>query len=73
MKKELLKKIRSNPLVYSYLRENSYEYEYLLRDENYYRELDRKARVFYKKTYNDMLDKFSDKLNMIEIFLNILK
>ena len=73
MKKELLKKIRSNPLVYSYLRENSYEYENLLRDENYYRELDRKARVFYKKTYNDMLDKFSDKLNMIEIFLNILK
>ena len=73
MKKELLKKIRSNPLVYSYLRENSYEYEYLLRDDNYYKELDRKARVFYKKTYNDMLDKFSDKLNMIEIFLNFFK
>lgn len=73
MKKELLKKIRSNPLVYSYLRENSYEYEYLLRDENYYRELDRKARAFYKKTYSDMLDNFSDKLNMIEIFLNFFK
>ena len=73
MKKELLKKIRANHLVYSYLRENSFEYEYLLRDENYYRELDRKARVFYKKTYNDMLDNFTNKLNMIEIFLNILK
>ena len=73
MKKELLNKIRNNKLVYSYLREDSSKYEYLLNDENYYKELDRLAKVYYKKTYNDKLNNISDNIKMIELLLNFLK
>jgi hypothetical protein len=35
MRKELLEKIRNNPIIYSYLREESHEYIKLLKDENF--------------------------------------
>ena len=44
MNKELLKKIRSNPIIYSYLREESDEYIKLLKDESYLTEIEEKAK-----------------------------
>ena len=67
MKKELLKKIRSNPVIYSYLREESHEYIKLLKDESYLKEIEKKfdnykAFVHYSK--NDTLIGYYKNVNL---------
>lgn len=72
MKKELLNKIRNNPIVYSYLREESHEYIKLLKDENYLKELEQKAKEKYELTIPQRLNKISKKLEMINEIINVL-
>ncbi len=72
MKKNLLTKIRNNQLVYSYLREDSSEYIYLLKDENYLKELEKKAKIKYEVTIPQRLDKLTKKLELINEIINVL-
>ena len=64
MNKELLTKIRNNPIIYSYLREDSSWYERLNRGEDVLKELEETAKKFYKQTPEDKLKKLSKKINM---------
>ena len=73
MKKELLEKIRSNPTIYSLLREESYHYKYLLRDEKYIKEIEKRAKEKYKVRLEDKIDNLKENIDLINTFINILK
>ena len=72
MNKELLTKIRNNPIIYSYLREDSSEYIYLLKDENYIKKLEEKAKEKYQVTISHKLEKLTRKLELINEIINVL-
>ena len=73
MDTEILNIIRSNPHIYSYLREDSSHYKYLLKDKNYLRYIDNLAKEKYKLIRIDKLDRLSDNLKLIEAFLDVMK
>lgn len=72
MNKELLNKIRNNPLIYSYLREDSTEYIKLLKDENYLKQLEQIAKEKYEVTVPQKLEKLRKKLELINEIINVL-
>ena len=72
MDKELLNQIRSNKLVYSYLREDSSLYKELLRNPKYIKEIERRAKEFYKETSIDKIERLEDKINLIRTFMDVL-
>lgn len=73
MDKEILNKIRNNPLIYNYLRENSYEYQGLYRDKKYIKEIEKKAKIKYKETIPDKIEKITENINLLESFMSIMK
>lgn len=72
MNKNLLNKIRTNPIIYSYLREESHEYINLLKDENYIKEIEKKAKEKYELTMPQKLNKITKKLELINEIINVL-
>ena len=55
-------RINQDPKLKQFLRENSYWYKYLNRNE-----------VYYKDFIEDMKDKYKLNMNMISSFLEVLK
>ena len=72
MDKETLNKIRNNPLIYHYLRENSYEYKELYRNKDYIKEIEKKAKKKYKETIPDKIEKIGEKISLLESFMSII-
>lgn len=73
MDKETLNKIRNNPLIYHYLRENSYEYKELYRNKDYIKEIEKKAKISYKETIPDKIEQIGEKISLLESFMSIIK
>lgn len=65
--------INKNPLLKRYLRENSYYYKYLNRDNNAIKQLYSDMQKRYKLTLPDRLDKVKENLDMITSFMDIMK
>ena len=72
MDKETLKLIRDNPIIYSYLREESQEYINLLKDKNYIKELEKKAKERYGQTLEHKLNKISKRLELLNEIMDVL-
>ena len=72
MNKNLLNKIRTNPIIYSYLREESHEYIKLLKDESYIKEIEKKAKEKYELTIPQRIDKLTKRLELINELINVL-
>lgn len=72
MDKETLNKIRNNPLIYHYLRENSYEYKELYRNKDYIKEIEKKAKIKYKETIPDKIEQIGEKISLLESFMSII-
>lgn len=66
-------KINSNELMESYLRENSYFYKYLNRNEAYFDLFVEKMKEDYKLRTKDKITKFTDRLDMFSSFFEVLK
>lgn len=73
MKLELIYKIRSNPLLYQYLKYNSYWYKELMRNPGSIKTLEANMKKEYKLTAGDKISKLGDQINMISTFLDVLK
>ena len=56
-----------------FLRENSYWYKYLNRNEFYYKEFINDMKDKYKLKPTDKINKMVDNLNMVKTFLDVLK
>ena len=72
MKKETLIKIKTNPLIYNFLREESYHYKYLYQDDNYIKVLDKLSKKKYKQTNLDKIERTINNINLIKAFLSVI-
>lgn len=65
--------IKTNPLIYNYLRENSYWYKELNRGSNVLKQIEEEAKKFYKQTPEDKIEKLYKNIEMISTFMDVLK
>ena len=72
MKTETLIKIRNNPIIYNYLRENSYWYKEINRDDSILKEIEGKAKDYYKLNLSDKLSNLNDKISIFRTFMDII-
>lgn len=66
-------KLKTNQNLLRYLKDNSYWYKYLNRNEECLRLFEEKMKEDYKLTSLDKLNDFSKNLRMIVKFMDILK
>ncbi len=73
MQVETLLKIKSNPNLYRYLRENSYWYKYLNRSPLSLKDMEEEMKEKYKLRPTDRLENVSNTIKMIESFLEVMR
>ena len=66
-------RINQDPRLKKFLRENSYWYKYLNRNELYYKDFIEDMKDKYKLKPTDKINKMIDNMNMISSFLEVLK
>ena len=66
-------KIRNNPYLYRYLRDNSSWYKALDRDPNSIKQMEIEMKNAYKLNLTDKIDNLSQKIDMVRTFIDILK
>ena len=72
MNLDLQFKIKNNPNLQRYLRENSNWYKYLNRNPDSLNAFTEEMKERYKMTLPDKIEKFKDKLDMLNTFIDIL-
>ena len=65
--------VKSNPLVYQYLRANSSWYQKLNRDPASIKELEKEAKSYYKLTATDKIEKFIHSMEMLSTLMDVLE
>ncbi|HIT37881.1 MAG TPA: YlbE-like family protein [Candidatus Onthousia faecipullorum] len=73
MQVEVRLKIKSNPNLYRYLRENSYWYKYLNRSPLFLRRLEEEMKEKYRLRSVDKIENISNSLNLIKSFLEVMR
>ena len=66
-------KIYQDPRQRQFLRENSYWYNYLNRNESYYKDFINDMKDKYKLKPTDKINKMIENMDMIRTFLDVLK
>lgn len=66
--------IKTHPLIYNYLRENSTHYKTLMRDgPQAIKSIEEEAKKFYKQTPLDKIQKLSENINLISSLIDVIK
>lgn len=73
MQVETRLKIKSNPNLYRYLRENSYWYKYLNRSPLFIKQLEEEMKEKYRLRSVDKIENISNSLKMIKSFLEVMR
>ena len=73
MQVETRLKIKSNPNLYRYLRENSYWYKYLNRSSIFIRRLEEEMKEKYRLRSVDKIENISNTMKMIQSFLEVMR
>lgn len=73
MQVETKLKIKSNPNLYRYLRENSYWYKYLNRSPLFIKQLEEEMKEKYRLRSVDKIENISNTMKMIESFLEVMR
>ena len=66
-------KIRNNPYLYQYLRDNSSWYKAVNRDPNSIKQMETEMKNAYKLNLTDKIGSLSQKIEMVRTFMDILK
>jgi len=66
-------KIRNNPNLYRYLRDNSSWYKALNRDPNSIKQMEIEMKNAYKLNLTDKIGDLNQKIEMIRTFIDILR
>ncbi len=66
-------KIRNNPYLYRYLRDNSSWYKNLNRNPESIKDMETEMKQVYKLNLTDKIDNISQKIEMLRTFMDILK
>ena len=73
MQVEVKLKIKKDPNLYRYLRENSYWYKYLNRNPIYIKQLEEEMKEKYRLRSVDKIENISNTMKMLQSFLEIMK
>lgn len=73
MDKYTINIIKNNPNIYRYLREESFWYKYLNRDNNYIKRMEKEMKDKYKLNTIDKIDNLTRNINLISTFIDVLK
>ena len=73
MQVETRLKIKSNPNLYRYLRENSYWYKYLNRSPIFLKQLEEEMKEKYRLRSVDKIENISNTMKMIQSFLEVMR
>ena len=73
MNVEIQYRLRSNPNDIKYLREKSYQYKFLNRNKNYFKQFEEEMKKEYKLTSEDKINKMANSINMLSKFIDILQ
>lgn len=65
-------KIKNNPYLYRYLRDNSAWYKNLNRDPNSIKDMEKEMKSAYKLNLTDRIDNVNQKIEMLRTFIDIL-
>ena len=65
--------IKTNPLIYSYLREDSSLYKNLIRNPLVIKEIEVSAKKFYKQTKEDKIKRLSESIETIASLIDVFK
>ena len=68
-----INKIKTDPNIYKYLRENSSWYKKLNRNPNSIKYLEEEMKKEYKLTTIDKIENLSRNINLISTFFDVLK
>ena len=66
-------KIKNDPMLFKYIRENSYWYKILNRNPNEIDNMIDHMKEAYRLTTADKINDLSEKLDLIKAFMNVLK
>lgn len=66
-------KIKNNPMLQKYIRENSYWYKILNRNPEYINKMMDDMKEKYKLRFEDKIDDLNSKMNLIKAFMDALK
>lgn len=66
-------KLLSDDLAHQYIRQNSYWYKRLNRNPLLYESMIDEMKDKYKLKLEDKIENFSEKLRMVEMFMNVLR
>lgn len=66
-------KIRNNPYLYRYLRENSGWYKALNRDSDNIKQMEIEMKNAYKLNLTDKISNLNQKIEMVRTFIDILR
>ena len=72
MSEEIIYIIKNNEIINRFLREESYHYKYLYRDNNYIKEVERLAKEKYKLTLSDKISNLNNTLTLINTFMSVI-
>ena len=72
MNKELIERIRNNQNTYNYLRENSYLYKELIRDNNKIIDIEKLAKNRYKESLLSKINKISNNIKTIKTIIDVM-
>ena len=72
MNQKIISIIKNNSMVYRYLRENSYEYLYLFRDDHYIETIEKESKKLYQEPLERKIEKLQKNINLINSFINIM-
>lgn len=72
MSEETIYIIKNNPIINRFLREESYHYKYLYRDNNYIKTIEKLAKEKYKLTISDKIENIKNTINLINTFMSVI-
>lgn len=73
MHTDILIRIRSDPRLNTYLKYNSYWYKELIRNPLSISLLEEEMKKEFKLTTSDKINDMTEKLEMLQMFLNVMK
>lgn len=65
--------IKTNPLIYSYLREDSSLYKNLIRNPLVIKDIEESAKKYYKQTKEDKIKRLSESIDTIASLIDVFK
>lgn len=73
MNEETIYIIKNNPMIRQFLKEESYHYKYLYRDDNYIKTIEHLAKEKYGLTISNKIENFKNTLNLINTFMSVIE